>query len=488
MRNRNSLSKNYIFNLLNKVISLIIPLITVPYLTRVLGAKELGIYNYTNTIASYYLVVAMMGMTILGTKEISLSRDLKTTDRVLSKLLLIQIFNTIICILGYIVYIIFFCKDNKIIALIQLIYILSAIFDITWFLQGLEKFKLIALRNIFVNIITTVLIFTLVKDNSDIIIYTFIKCSSILISQIILIMSCLKNIHLIKPSIKEILFTYRKLFILFVPGISESIFHNMDRVMLGMFINYSSVAIYYTSRMITDIPQCLITSINTVIYPRITALINMKNDIEVKKLTYFSFEIINALCIAMAFGIAVIARDFVQLYLGEEYQYCATTIKWLAPYIVLAAWNGTIRYQFLLPNSMEKIYSKAVVIGIFFNLVFNVILIRELGVVGAIIATLISEFITAIIQTKEAIKEMEILKHLRNMIFYFFSGVFMYIIIYKVNIVLECNLFFKLIIEILIGILVYSILTLIAIMIVDKSIRKEGYKIIKKYKNILIKY
>lgn len=483
MINKNKLSINYIFNLLNRIIILIIPLITTPYLTRVLGTKELGLYNYANTIASYYLMAAMMGISMLGNREIALSKNIEERNRVISKLLSIQVFNTIICLTGYVIYVFFICKSEKMIFLIQILFISSAFFDVSWFLYGMERFKLVALRNIVVNIVTTFLIFILVKNKSDITVYTIIKCCSILMSQIVLLISCIKEIYWIKPDINEVTDAYKKLFILFIPVISESIFHNMDRLMLGSFINYSAVAIYYTSRMITDIPQCFVTSINTMIYPRISSLISLNKDIEAKKITYVSFELINAVCIGMAFGIIAIIKNFVEVYLGNEYQYCAVTISWLTPYIVLAAWNGTIRYQFLLPNSLEKVYSKAIVVGIVSNLIFNIILIKKFQIIGVILATVISELITAIIQSKAALKKMEILKHIRNAFFYSLVGMIMLGTISFVDKLIYYDLILKIIIEILIGLVIYTVLSIIIIVKIDKNIKKL-FNGIKKYKNL----
>lgn len=465
------LSTNYIFNLLNRIVILVIPLITTPYLTRVLGSEELGLFNYANTIALYYVMVAMMGMTILGNKRISLARTENAIDKEFSSLISIQVFNTIVCVIAYLVYIAVFCKANKIIAFIQLFYLLSAMFDVTWFWQGLEKFKYIAIRNVFVNTITTALIFLFVRKSEDIVIYTVIKCVSILISQLVLVFSCIKEVHWVKPNRNDIKITYKQLLVFFIPVAAESIFHNMDRVMLGAMVGYSAVAIYYTSRMITDIPQCLVTSINTIMYPRVTALVGKKKDEDASSLTYYSFVLINAVCVAMAFGVAAIAKDFVAFYLGADYQYCAISIPWLAPYIVLAAWNGTIRYQCLLPKSMEKVYSKAIVMGIVCNLLLNALLIGKLGVIGAILATIISELVTAIIQTVPVYNEMRIKNHLINIIVFCISGVLMYFVVDVISKYLSINIIAKVMMEIIGGIMVYVPITLIGIMIVDKNIK-----------------
>lgn len=253
-----SLSSNYVFNLANRIIVLVIPLITTPYLTRVLGANELGVYNYANTIASYFLMFSMMGMSILGNKKVSLARNDGNISEIFLKLLFVQFFNSIVSIVLYFAYFFIFCKDDKTIALLQLFVLISALFDVSWFYQGLERFKSIAIRNIVINCITTILIFLFVNKPEDIVIYSAIKCVSVLASQLALFVSCIKKVVWVKPDIKWIKTTYVELLVFFTPIAAESIFHNMDRVMLGVMVSYSAVAFYYTSRMITDIPQCFI--------------------------------------------------------------------------------------------------------------------------------------------------------------------------------------------------------------------------------------
>lgn len=475
-----SLSSNYIFNLANRIIVLVIPLITTPYLTRVLGANELGIFNYANTIASYYLMISMMGMTILGNKKVSLARGEGKENEIFSRLFFVQIINSLISIILYLGYILFICDSNRAVAVLQLLVLISALFDVSWFYQGLERFKNIALRNIGVNCITTVMIFLLVKSSEDIIIYTVIKCLSVLCSQLVLFISCAKDIVWAGIKADWLKSTYKELLILFIPIASESIFHNMDRIMLGIMVSYSAVAFYYTSRMITDIPQCFITSINTIMYPRITVLVGQNKCSEAKKLTYYSFVLINGICVAMAFGIAAIAKDFVALYLGPEYQYCAICIPWLTPYIVLAAWNGTVRYQYLIPKSMEKIYSKAIVIGITFNLIMNFLLIKVIGVLGAILATVVAELIIALIQTKPVWKEMDIAKQLRNIGIFFVNGTIMYVIIQFVFVKMNINLLLKVVIEISFGAVLYLFLSIFTITLIDSNIRNEIAHFLKK--------
>lgn len=311
---KNKLNTNFIYNFINRIIMVIIPLITTPYITRTLGATKLGMYSYANTIASYFVMFAAMGISIHGARAIAASKSHDTLKAEFSTLRMVQIINSLLVILAYFIYIFLWNNDNFIMSLIQVLYIISAIFDVTWFYSGIEKFKYIAIRNVLINCISTVCIFLFVKSQSDLIIYAIIKTSTLLISQFVLCVSSHKyfKINLIKKN--KTIYYYKQMLMLFFPVAIESIVQTIDKVMLKKFVSYAAVGLYYTSRLVTDIPQCMITSLNTIAYPRIVAL---KKDGFLKKaneVSKTSFYIINVLCIAMCFGIVAISENFVNIF------------------------------------------------------------------------------------------------------------------------------------------------------------------------------
>ncbi|HII4436640.1 oligosaccharide flippase family protein [Clostridium perfringens] len=469
---RSSIKSNYIFNLLNRIITIIIPLILTPYVTRVLGADQLGLYSYANTIASYFVMFSMMGISIYGSRAIVVAKHTskKYFDEEYSSLRFIQFMNTIFLCLIYIVYLILFCKGNFIISFIQILYIISAMFDITWFMSGLENFKQIAIRNIIINIISAALIFLFVNNENDIVIYSLIKVGSILVSQIYLDITCSDKSKSFKPNKRKIKYHYKQLIILSLPVVAESIFNSMDRVMLGAMVSYSAVGLYYYSRMITDLPQCMVTSINTIMYPRITSMNNQGEYKSANKIFSLTFFMINALCIGLCFGVAAVSQNFVKVFLGPDYSKCAYYIPILAPYIVLAAWNGTIRYQYLLPNMQDKIYIRAIIIGILCNLTLNFVLIRYLSVVGSIIATIIAELVIAFVQTFPIRKEVLARQHIVENIHLSFLGLIMFMTIKVLELIFVSNTIINLIIKITVGGIVYIAILFIYIFLFKRDV------------------
>lgn len=396
---KKSLRVNALYQLLNKGLTILIPLIVTPYVTRVLSSDAIGVYTYSNTVASYFVTFILMGMAMYGSKIISSHQDDQLAlERQYSTLLTAQVMNAVIAVAAYVVYMALRPQENQVIFWIQLLYVLSAMVDLSWFFAGVENFKGMSLRNIVVNVASCVLIFLFVHQENDLWVYTLIKAGSVFVSQLCLAIPVLRRYSYHLPTLRELRSVYRGLFVLFIPVVADTIFQTMDKVMLAAQYSYAAVGIYYASRMVTDIPQTVITSFNTILFPRITALVSKGENEKAQQQFQDASVWMMIVCIAMAFGIRAIAGDFVTVFFGESYREVATVLPVLVVYICLAAWTGILRYQYLLPHSLERYYVSAVVVGIVVNLACNWVLIPMYGVMGAVIATLAAELTIAVIE------------------------------------------------------------------------------------------
>ena len=480
MERRNSLKSNFSFNFINRIVLILIPLITTPYVTRVLGADELGQFSYANTIASYFVMLGTMGLAMHGSRAIAYTSN--NIDRLkieYSTLRGIQVINAVLFCMGYIIFVCAFKLVSLQMGTLQFLYVLSAVFDVTWFFSGIEEFKLISIRNIIINILATILIFVFVKNQDCLLIYSLIKVGTVLLGQVSLLITSARFFDFKLIDKERMMTHYKQMIILFLPVAIESIFQSMDRVMLGTLCSYTAVGLYYSSRMVTDIPQCLVTSINTIMYPRIVNLKACGKDKETQILFNNSFLIVNALCIALCFGISAVAIPFVSVFFGHDYYLCSSYIPLLTPYIALAAWNGTIRYQYLLPNNLDKIYIRAVLVGIIVNLGINFILIPKYGVSGAIIATILAELFTAIIQTIPVRRKVNASKQLISVIPFVIIGIIMYLFIFLIDNILNSSSIIKLFIEMFVGALIYISFSLGYVALG----RKDLFKQLKQYIN-----
>lgn len=405
-----------------------------PYVSRTLGADTLGIYNYSYSIASYFLVFSMLGVANYGCRSIAkVQNDDESRSQVFWSIYRIQFSVAFIINVIYISYVVFWIKKNKIIALIQILIVLSGMFDINWFYFGIEKFKLTVTRNIVIKIITTCLIFLFVKEPKDLTLYTFIYAFGLFVSQSIVWLFLKNYIHYKKVNWKNCVMHLKPMLMLFVPIIAISLYKYMDKIMLGMMCEYSQVAFYSNSESIISMPAVITTALGTVALPRLTALLESGKKNISEYYLEISIQFAMFLSCAMGFGLASISDVFVRLYFGKGFEECGMLISIFFPCVIFQAWASIIRMQFLLPNSHDKVYIISVIMGAVSNFVINLMLIPHLQAVGAVIGTVVAEIMVAVIQTIFSLKYLPILKYLKSTFMYIVIGIMMMLLIDKLK-------------------------------------------------------
>ena len=169
-----NIKKNYLYNLLYQILTLITPLVTTPYVSRVLGAEAIGEYSYSYSIVYYFMLAAILGTATYAEREISFYQDniIKRSTRFWD-LFFLRCITSSICMVVYALFVGFICKD-KIMASIVSLNIISVAFDTVWLFQGMEEFGRITLRNTIIKVMTVALIFILVHNEGDIYIYAIV--------------------------------------------------------------------------------------------------------------------------------------------------------------------------------------------------------------------------------------------------------------------------------------------------------------------------
>lgn len=470
-----SLKKNISYNFIYQLLILFIPFITAPYLSRTIGAYGIGKYSYSFSIATYFLYFAMLGMNNYGNRIIaSVKNDFIKLSKSFWELYLMQFSIGVLSIIAYLFFIIFFSKD-KTLASIQLLYVVSSLFDINWFFFGIEKFKITVIRNSVIKIISMILIFLFVKNKNDIDIYIFIMASSFLISQLSLWPFLKKNINFLKPSLKDIKKHLKPNLILFIPVISVSIYRIIGKILLGNMINIESVGYFENAEKIISLPIALITAIGTVMLPRMTSLISENKIYESKRYIDKTMFLILAFANASAFGIISIAKDFVEIYYGIEFLETVNIMKVLSITIILLAIGNVIRSQYLIPNKKDKIYITSAILGAIFNLISNIILIPILGAIGTAISTVISELVVCSYQLYKVKNEIKYKLYIKYEAIYFTISIIMYFILNNIHYIE--NIYTRLIIKILLGCIIFSIFMMVYLKILNIK-KKRNNKVV----------
>ena len=474
-----SVKKNFIYNFCYQILTMILPLITTPYISRVIGPEGVGIQSYTYSIANYFVLFAMLGINNHGNRSIAMIRDDKEKlNRTFSSIYSMQFIMSTIMILLYSLYIMFIAKENKIIFLIQAIYIISALLDINWFFFGIEQFKLTVIRNAIIKLFSVLSIFIFVKNSSDLYLYSLILSLGTLIGQFVLWKYLKRYISFVKVSKKEILKQVKPILTLFVPVIAISIYKIMDKIMLGSMNSMIQVGYYENSEKIINIPLGVITALGTVMLPKMSNLYATGNEEQGNKYIGLSLEFVMFISVGAMFGLIGVSPVFIPIFLGEKFIDCVNIVSIMAVTILFLAWANVIRTQYLIPKKKDKIYIVSTIIGAVVNLLINFLLIREYGAIGAGVGTIFAEASVCIYQSIMIKKELNISLYLRKVLLYIVPGAIMCIVIRILGNELGQSILTG-IIQIVVGGTLYIVLSLIYMIIIKNEI---AIKTIEKFK------
>lgn len=405
-------NKNFIYNVVYQLLIYIFPLVTIPYVSRVLGVDNIGIYSYTYSIVYVFMLIALLGINNYGCRSIAQCRDNKDElSRQFISIYSFQLISSSISILAYIIFIATSDTKYTLISALQLIYLISVLFDINWFYFGLEKFKVTITRNLIVKVLSVICIFLFVKRRSDLWVYTLIMASAMLLSQLYLFTILHRFVFFVKVKVSDIFSNAKEIFVLFIPVIAFAVYRVMDKTMIGYFSSVTELGYYENAERIINIPISIIVALGTVMLPRMSYLI--KTDSESANNTInSSMKLALILASIMAIGAFAISEDISLLLFGPEFYKSGNIIKALAFTIIASAWANVIRTQYLIPRGKDNVYVASTIFGAIINLISNFIFIPIWGAYGACIGTLFAEFSVAIYQTIAVKKELPISKYL----------------------------------------------------------------------------
>lgn len=460
VKQMNNVKKNFIYNITYQILILIIPLLTTPYLSRIIGVEGIGIYSYTYSIVYYFMLFTLLGVNNYGNRLIAKVRDDKEElTKTFWGIYLFQLFMGIILLILYIFYIFVFNNNYKEIAIIQILFLVSAILDINWFYFGMEEIKVTITRNILVKVGSLILIFLFVKHSNDVWKYTIIMSGMTVLSQLLLWGFVKKKVGFTKVNFQDIIKHIRPNLILFIPVIAISIYKMMDKIMLGVITDVSEVGFYENAEKIINIPLAFITPLGTVMLPRISNLVAKNNTEKINHYIHKSIVFVMFMSLGMCFGLMAIANDFAPFFFGESFQKTGILLILLAPTLLFLSFANVIRTQYLIPYEKDKIYIVSVFLGALMNLIMNFIFIPQYGSVGACFGTIAAEFIVMFYQALAVRKNLDIKKYIRDIYPFFLKAFLMFCVIYSIH-YLELNTFVKLIIQIVLGNFIYGVLNI----------------------------
>lgn len=484
-----SVKKNVLINTIYQMLIIIVPFITVPYVSRILGPDGIGVYSYTRSIVSYFVMFSALGTMAYGTREIAMTRNDK---RVLSstfwEIETLSCITSLICIAIWLIFAVLY-HTYTIYFNILTILIVNTMFDISWLYAGLEKFKYTVSVNSIFKILGIIAVFVFIKKPDDVGKYIFITTMTTLLGTISMWLFLPRIV--LKPDFKNLKLRkhFKETLIYFIPTIATSIYTVLDKTLIGLITNNLSENGYYeqATKIIEVCKTLTFYSLNMVLSSRISYLYVQKKYDEIKKRIEVSINYILFASIGIIFGLIAVSDIFVNMFFGNEFVNVSAYIKCLSPVILLIGISNCIGSQYYTPVGLRKKSAHYIIIGSIVNLVLNIILIPKFWGYGAIVATIIAETVITTLYIRNCNGIIYLAKLFELCYTKLISGMVMFVSIMLISRIHFSSDIIKLVILVFLGIIIYISCLLIlkdsfVYGVYNNQIKPSFYKLIKKEK------
>mgnify|MGYP004477945429 CR=1 FL=1 len=397
-KKQKSISFNLIVNGIKTLMSVLFPLITFPYASRILGASGIGKVNYASSIISYFSLIASLGISTYAIREgARIREDREKFNKFAREILSINLCTTVISYLLLIVFLSLPILNNyKILLVICSAGIVFTTIGMEWLFIIKEEYSYITIRAIAFQFISLILLFLLVKSEKD---YCWYSGGSA-------VMNLWHSRKFVDWRNRGSKLEFRKhlkpIFLIFGTSLASSIYMTMDTTMLGALKGDSAVGVYTAAVKINSVVSTLIGTVSSTILPRVAYYIGNGLQEQYKKLMKTSMDILLMISMPAAIGMICTSDILILLFSGKEFLVGSLAAKILSAKVVVSAINRVLAYQVCTPYKMDKEVLISTASGAIFNLFANAILIPIAGVTGASVATLFSEIIVFCVLSKYA--------------------------------------------------------------------------------------
>ena len=423
-----SVRTNFIYNIIFQLLTYAIPLITTPYASRVLGSEQIGKYSYALSIVTYFTLIAVLGSSTHGQRIIAYNRnDKRKLSQVFWNNVTFRLISTGIALFLYFTFLKVIQGNISLLEIVVSLNLINTVVDITWFFQGLEDFKQTVIRGLMVKIVGMIGIFLFVKAPTDIWKYGIILLGATILGNISLWRYVPKLVEL--PQTVHPFYEFKDILLVFLPTIATQVYMVLDKSMIGWITksDYSN-GCYEQSEKLVRVVLLIITSISSVILPRVAHLYNIGKMNEAQRYIYIAYRIVFFLSIPMMFGTVIISSLFIPIYLGNGYDMSIDLLAIFSILLLSVGLASVTGLAYLVPTKQQNVYTASVTIAAVVNFLLNCFMIPRIGAYGAAIASVIAETIGAVIQIVYCIKtkQLELKKIVLPSWRYYLSGSIMF--------------------------------------------------------------
>ena len=473
------LFSNYIFVLANQVLSMIVPIITMPYVSRVLRPEGIGQQGFVVQVVGIFVLFAMAGVPMYGTKEVSVAKAKGKEAVVVSfwSIYTIQVLIAAIVFLLYLLFVFIFL-DNSTLFLISIFTMLAAMVDVSWYFFGMERAKTIAVRNMVLRVISVICIFLFVNHIDDLPIYVLILSLSTFLGQVIMWHPLLKEVKISFPKREEVMKHIQPVFMLFLPSLVILTYGHLNGIILRMISGYEQLGFYRQAFQIVFLTLGIMTSLSTVMLPRMANEFSSGHIDKIKVYLRYVLQFVLFIAIPLTLGLIIISDNFVIWFLGAEFQPVSILLYIIAAKILLVGLSNVFGLQVLVAIGRQNKYTIAVSAGALCSIVVNILFAHRWGAIATAIALLVAEIVAVLLQMIFARKFYRITVFLKDFFKYGVVSVLMIIVIWISSSMVSLSMISLTIFQVIIGGATYIGILLI----VRDSLILRGMEIIRRRK------
>lgn len=392
------IAKNYFYNMSYQIFLIMVPILTIPYVSRAIGVNGVGINAYTNSIMSYFVLIANYGLSLYGNRTIAYYRDDKyQVSKKFWEIFFAKLIMMTISIIFFMVYISIFHKYRYFL-LLQGIQIIAVGFDISWFFVGIEDFKRTVTRNFLVKITSVVFIFTFVHTKGDLGLYILILAGSIFLGNLTLWTYIQRYLIRVDFNQLKVLPILKSSSSLFFPAITATLFISFNRILLGKLSTFTQTGFFDNSDKIVRVFLALLTALGTVVFPRIANHFK-KGEIEkANEYVKVAFSLVSCISLPLVGGIILVANPFSSLFYGHSFDGINKVLTVLSVELIFMGWSSIIGQQYMVAIGKTMGLTFSMLISFVICIGISYMLIPEYGAIGAAIVSVLGEAIMLIIQ------------------------------------------------------------------------------------------
>ena len=461
---KRSLKVNFLLNSAYQILLVITPLVTAPYLSRVLGASQTGVFSYTQSIANYFVMFATLGMSTYGVRVIALcGEDRRERSRAFWSAFASQLCVASVVAVAYLAYALTIHAGDFLCSLVWGLWVLSAVGDVSWLLFGCEEFKIPTVRSFATKLASLAIIFGFVHEPGDVWLYVLAVAGAYLVNVVLVWPFVGRYVDPYRPTWHEVARHFRPNIGLFIPVIAVSLYTSLDRIMLGSMSTMTESGYFQYSEQVSRMPLQVITALGTVMMPRMVSMLTEGRRDQAVSVLGTSLWIMLVCAFAFAFGIFAVVPVFVPVFLGDGYAPCELLMVVMCGIIPIICVTNVIGKQYLLPMQHDWEYTASLIAGATVNVLLNLLLIPQLASLGTAIATVAAETTILVVQVILVWKELPLLDYVKKAAPFFVIGAMMAAAVRASSVYIEQSLgisTYGLLIEIAIGALIYAMLSL----------------------------